>query len=291
LNLSKQSSYKTLIQYSISHHNKVIKMKNFKLALFFLVSLVTKLYSQSADSTTLANFLNKHNASLVIYNQNKDIYIRFNPERCKQRFQPASTYKILNALIGLETGVIQDSDYVIKWDGTPQPMKVWERDHTLKSAIYYSVVPYFRELARRVGRDRMQYWLNKINYGNNSIGDKEDYFWLDNSLKISADEQIEFLKKFYSGKLPFSKRSLDIVKNILPEEDFQNAILRYKTGTNDTFSIAWLVGYVEKKNVSSGNGKDVYIFAFNLRAKTFDELGELRTNIKNKMLKYLRVEE
>ena len=81
------------------------------------------------------------------------------------------------------------------------------------------------------------------------------------------------------------------MKNILPEEDFQNAILRYKTGTNDTFSIAWLIGYVEKKNASSWNGKDVYIFAFNLRANTFDELGVSRTNIKNKMLKYLGVEE
>ncbi|MGD1007335.1 MAG: penicillin-binding transpeptidase domain-containing protein [Ignavibacteriaceae bacterium] len=266
-------------------------MKNLILILFLIISLITNLYSQSADSTGLAEFLNKHNTALVIYDQNKDSYIRFNSERCKQRFQPASTYKIPNALIGLETGVISDSDYVIKWDGTPQPFKAWERDHTLKSAIYYSVVPYFRELARRVGREKMQYWLNKINYGNKTIGDKEDYFWLDNSLRISADEQVEFLKKFYSGRLPFSKRSLDIVKNIMPEEDFKNAVLRYKTGTNDAYSIAWLVGYVEKKDTTSKEGKDVYFFAFNTEAKTFNELVELRTNIKNKMLVYLGVNE
>jgi beta-lactamase class D len=77
----------------------------------------------------------------------------------------------------------------------------------------------------------------------------------------------------------------------MPEEDFKNAVLRYKTGTNDAYSIAWLVGYVEKKDTTSKEGKDVYFFAFNTEAKTFNELVELRTNIKNKMLVYLGVNE
>jgi beta-lactamase class D len=265
------------------------KMKYCLLILSLIFIQVINLFPQSSDSARLAEYLNEHISALVIYDQNKNSYTRFNPERCKQRFQPASTYKIPNALIGLETGVIPDSDYIIKWDGTPQPIKEWARDHTLKSAIYYSVVPYFRELARRVGREKMQYWLNKLNYGNKIIGEKEDYFWLDNSLKISANEQVEFLKKFYFWRLPFSRRSLDIVKSIMPEEDYHNAVLRYKTGTNDAYSICWLVGYVEKKDISSKDEKDIYFFAFNAKGKTYDELFELRNNIKNKMLEYIGV--
>ena len=199
-------------------------MKSLMLMSILIFAFISNLFPQSTDSTGLDKLVKKYNAAIIIYDQNNDRYIRFNSERCRQRFMPASTYKIPNSLIGLETGVIPDSNYVIKWDGKPQFSKEWERDHTLKSAIYYSVVPYFRELARRVGREKMQYWLNKINYGNNTIGDKEDYFWLDNSLKISANEQVEFLKKFYSDKLPFSKRSLDIVKSILPQQDFKNEL-------------------------------------------------------------------
>jgi beta-lactamase class D len=269
-------------------------MKNLKLVLFFIIALLTNLYPQSTENTGLKKFLKSHNSALVIYDQNNNRYIRYNSKRCTQRFLPASTYKIPNSLIGLETGVIPDSDYVIKWDGTPQPIKAWERDHTLKSAIYYSVVPYFRELARRVGREKMQYWLNKLNYGNKAIGDKEDYFWLDNSLKISADEQVEFLKMFYYFKLPFSKRSLDIVRNILPQQDFKNAVLKYKTGTgsySDGHFVAWLIGYIEKKDAPSQKADNVYFFAFNMEAKTYDEVVELRNNIKNKMLEYLGVTE
>ncbi|MDR3627124.1 MAG: class D beta-lactamase [Ignavibacteriaceae bacterium] len=265
-------------------------MKYIKLTIVIIAASVISLHSQNADNNGFEKSLKEHNAALVIYDRNNNKSTLFDSLRCKKRFLPASTFKIPNALIGLETGVIPDSNYVIKWDGKPKPIKEWERDHTLKSAIYYSVVPYFRELARRVGREKMQYWLNKINYGNNTIGTQEDYFWLDNSLKISAVEQVQFLKKFYYGKLPFSQRSNDIVKNIMPEEDYKNAILKWKTGTgnNEGRYIAWLVGYIEMKT----NGKDnIYFFAFNADAETFNDAVENRKLIKIKMLDYLGVTE
>jgi beta-lactamase class D len=263
-------------------------MKHIKLTIVIITAFVINIHSQNTGNRGFEKFLKENNAALVIYDKNNDKNTLFNFHRCEKRFLPASTFKIPNALIGLETGVIPDSNYVIQWDGKPKPVKEWERDHTLKSAIYYSVVPYFRELARRVGREKMQYWLNKINYGNKIIGAQVDYFWLDNSLKISAVEQVEFLKKFYYGKLPFSQRSVDIVKNILPEEKYKNAVLKWKTGTgnNDGRYIAWLVGYIEMKT----NGKDnIYFFAFNADAKTFNDAVEQRKVIKNKMLDYLGV--
>jgi len=227
-------------------------------------------YSQVSDSLTISKFFHGHDGAFVLFDMNKHEYFRYNPKRCAERFLPASTYKVPNALIGLETGVIPDSNYVLKWDGKPEPFKEWERDHDLKSAVQYSVVWYFQELARRVGREREQHWLDTLNYGNKIIGDSVDRFWLNNSLKISADEQVEFLKRLYDEVLPLSRRSMKIVKDILSSEKIGNATMKFKTGTGHTdHFIGWLVGYVEK-------GDHVYIFAFNVDVKDFDEVSSIR---------------
>jgi beta-lactamase class D len=247
-------------------------------------------YSQTPDTAGISRLFNGHKGAFVLFDKNKNEYFRYNSERCGERFLPASTYKIPNALIGLETGVIPDSNYVIKWDGKPEPVKEWERDHDLKSAIQFSVVWYFQELARRVGREREQHWLDTLNYGNRTIGDKVDRFWLDNSLQISADEQVEFLKKLYDETLPFSKRSMKIVKNILSAEQIGKAIVKSKTGTahfgdpvrgTEHFT-AWLVGYIE-------TGKNVYIFAFNVDGNDFDEVSSLRNSIPKEIMKKLGI--
>ena len=242
-------------------------------------------FPQEKDSSLIATYFKGHSGAMVVYNKNTGQYFRYNEKRCAQRFLPASTFKIPNSLIGLETGVIQDENYVIKWDGVERTVKEWNRDHTLATAIKYSVVPYYQELAKRVGRDRYNEFLQIINYGNNTIGDRVDYFWLDNSLKISADEQVEFLKNFYEYKLPFSKCSVDIVKKIIPEEKYANSILKFKTGggeKEDGTYIGWLVGYVEKKD-------NIYFYAFNAEGKTFEEAAELRNNAAREILKYLKI--
>ena len=248
-------------------------------AFIFLFIFASLLFCQNFKEIDLSKIFKGHNGAFVLYNQTDNLYYKYNIVRCRQRFLPASTFKIPNSLIGLETKVIRDSNYVIKWSGKQEPIKEWERDHTLKSAIYFSVVPYYQELARRVRRSRMQYWLNKINYGNKSIGSRIDRFWLDNSLKISADEQLEFLNKFHNYKLPFSKRSIDIVKAILPEEKIGDAIIRSKTGTGkigDNHFIGWLVGFIKE-------GANVYYFAFNIEGKNYEEAMKLRNEIPTKL--------
>jgi beta-lactamase class D len=241
--------------------------------------------AQSSLRIDVSKYFNGHTGCFVVYNMTNQQYRRYNGERCNKRFTPASTFKIPNSIIGLETGVIPDENYVIKWDSVTRPIKEWNRDNTLTSAIQYSVVPYYQELARRVGREKMQAYLKKIRYGNMNIGGNVDSFWLDNSLKISANEQIEFLKKFYEGKLPCSKRTIDIVKKILPEEQFSHSRLRFKTGTGISENgayIGWLVGYVEK-------GTDIYIFAMNVEAASFDEVKNLRNDIPRNVLKFLNI--
>ncbi len=197
--------------------------------------------------------------TFVLYDLKHDHTLRYNPTRSAERFLPASTFKILNSLISLETGVIPDENTVIKWNGTIYDIPAWNHDQTLRSAIKDSVVWYYQELARRVGPERMQKYVDTVGYGNHDISGNVDSFWLDGALRISADEQVEFLKRLYQNDLPFSQRTLDIVKDILILDKTSVSRLSGKTGTQLRVepAINWFVGYVEK----DGN---VYFFATNL---------------------------
>jgi len=260
-------------------------MKYQILLIAFLIVTTTIAQNSQNDSLTIEKIFDGHTGAFVLFNMQSKEYLRYNRARCAKRFLPASTFKIPNSLIGLETGVIPDENFVFKWDGVKRENEEWNKDHTLATAIKFSVVPYYQELARRVGRDRFSGYLERINYGNKTIGEEIDTFWLDNSLKISADEQIDFLKRFFEYKLPFSERSINIVKKILPEEKYPNSLLKFKTGAGtkeDGKWLGWIVGYIEKKS-------NVYLFALNIEAKTYGEARELRDNISRKILTRLKI--
>ena len=215
--------------------------------------------ASSETKPELEKYFDGQPGTFVLVDLKRDHFLRYNPERAAQRFLPASTFKILNSLISLETGVIPDENTVIKWNGTSYNIPSWNQDHTLKTAMANSVVWYYQELARRVGQERMQKYVDAVGYGNHDISGNIDSFWLDGGLRISADEQVEFLKRLYQDELPFAQRNLDIVKDILVLEKTPLAQLSGKTGTQLRVkpSVNWFVGYVEK----DGN---VYIFATNL---------------------------
>ncbi len=248
----------------------------------------------AANAQDLSPFFKDTKGAFVLYDLKNDRYTRHNEQRCRERFSPKSTFKIPNSLIGLETGVIRDADFVIPWNRRkypPQdnwdqyPFKHWGQDHTLRSAIKYSVVWYYRELALRVGRQRMKKLVMALDYGNEDISGEIDYFWLGNSLKISADEQVEFLKKFYAGRLPVSKRSVEIVKDILVLEKTPTYTLSAKTGGGSIAEgtlIGWFVGYVETK----GN---VYFFATNIEGASYPEIREKRIDVTKSILQELGV--
>lgn len=193
--------------------------------------------------------------------------LRSDPERARTRFLPASTFKIPNTLIALETGVASGPEFALSWNSKVAPRETWwpeswARDHTLRTALPASVVWFYQEIARRIGPDRMQSWLKRFDYGNQDISGGIDRFWLDGGLRISPDEQVDFLRRFYFGKLPVSERSTRIVKDLLVLEETPGWRLSGKTGWAGTVrpQIGWLVGYLER-------GKDVYVFATNIEIK------------------------
>ena len=188
-----------------------------------------------------------------------DTVIVSNESRAKERFTPASTFKIANSLIGFDTGAVKSVDEVLPYGGKPQRFKAWENDMNLRDAIKASNVPVYQELARRIGLERMRAGVKKLGYGNMEIGDVVDRFWLDGPLAISAVEQTEFLSRLVAGKLPVSPEATRAVKEITLLEKTETYELHSKTGwhSDTRRQIGWWVGWVER------DGK-VYPFALNI---------------------------
>jgi beta-lactamase class D len=178
--------------------------------------------------------------------------VRHDPALARRRAAPCSNFKIPNSLIGLETGVIPDASFVLAWDGVQRSRQEWNRDHDLRSALKDSVVWYYQELARRVGPDRMQKWVSAFHYGNEDLSGGIDRFWLGSSLRLSPDEQVDFLGRLHTGGLSVSTRSVAIVMDILLQDPPGPGIVyRGKTGSCQDPGApqphGWWVGSVEKE--------------------------------------------
>ena len=180
-------------------------------------------------------------------------------------YLPASTFKVVNALIGLETGKVKDDSTVIPWDGITRRVPEWNQDLSMYRAFRVSSVPWFQELARRIGKDTMQRWLDTLGYGRKkgrAVIHQIDSFWLDNSIKMTPDEQLGLMKKLYFDQLPFQRRTGEIVSRMMLMEDNSNYRLSYKTGwgiAENGDSIGWIIGWVEEN-------KHPYFFVLQLRS-------------------------
>ena len=225
-----------------------------------------------------------HIGCFVLYDLKNDSYIKYNPARCDSEFIPASTFKIFNSLAALESGAIEDEYEIIKWDSVKRFYDKWNQDLNLAQAYKYSAVWFYQELARRIGEERMQNYIELNNYGNKDISGGIDLFWLEGGLRISADEQVEFLKKIYLNEVKFSQRSIDILKKIMIYEQSDEYIIRAKTGWGMRFEnqIGWFVGYVE-------NGDDVFFFATNVETKELEEGFKSRIEITYNILRELEI--
>lgn len=221
--------------------------------------------------------------TFLLYDLNKEALTVYNEERADKTYLPASTFKILNSLIALETEAVKDQCEVIEWDRKRRRFDQWNQDQTLKTAFSYSTVWAYQELARRIGKKQMKYWVDKAQYGNRDISGEIDTFWLDGNLLVSPRQQLEFVEKLYKNELPFSQRNMDIVKEIMIVEQTPTYILRGKTGWLGIGvpQIGWFVGYLEK-------AEDVYFFVLNIDiVKTQD--GNARIDITKDIFKKLKL--
>jgi len=235
----------------------------------FLIVLAFSACTNRPKTTVRDDFAEFYNAahvvgSFVLYDQKNDAYITYNPEQLNRMFTPASTFKICNSLIALETGVIADENAVLKWDSVPKSNPEWNCDQDMKYAIRKSTVWFYQELARRVGAKRMKSWLDTLQYGNADTAGGVDKFWLSGNLRINPEQQINFLRGLHDEALPISKRSMDIVKKIMIVEDTLGYVMRAKSGWGfqDKTEIGWYVGYLETND-------NVYYFVNCIQAPEF----------------------
>jgi len=223
----------------------------------------------------------------VLFNQSENEYIRYNSNLCDTGYIPASTFKIPNSLIALEEKVVLDTNQIIKWNGKEWPNKEWNQDQTLKTAMKYSCIWVYFGFAEQIGIDKYYEYIKSFNYGNKDLTGPPTRFWLAGLFRISANQQIDFLRKFYNNELAVSKRSIDLVKSIIVLEQTDTYRFSGKTGVasiSDTNYIMWLVGYIEKDNKP-------YFFAMNFISNDYDKTKQTRYDITKDILKELKLME
>ncbi len=190
----------------------------------------------------------------------------WNLPRAQTGYLPASTFKIFNSLVMLETGQMPDIDTFFPWDSVERAYPFWNQDQNIRTGMMYSAVWFYQEMARRIGQDTMQAYIDRVGYGNRDISGGIDLFWLQGGLRMTALEQIAFLQRLYHDELPFSPKSMDGVKESMINEETDTYILRAKTGwaVRQEPGTGWWVGYVEK-------GEKVYFFAMNIDTYTSED--------------------
>lgn len=206
------------------------------------------LHGKTTENLELSTDFHGFDGSFVLYDSQTGLWKIYRPELAVQRFSPASTFKIYSALHGLEKGIISPESSSMKWDGTPCAFPRWEQDQTLDSAMKDSVNWYFQNIDQLLGRTEISSFLKKINYGNKQISKDLKLYWADDSLKISAVEQVELLQNFYTNTFDCSEQNIQAVKDALRVGEFSGRTLYGKTGTirrNGRDISGWFVGFVE----------------------------------------------
>lgn len=196
--------------------------------------------------------------------QGKEVF-RFGRKACATRLTPCSTFKIPLSLMAFDSEVLKDTNTKIRWDGTRYPMETWNQDQDAKSWMRNSVVWFSRILASKLGEKRMQSYLKDFRYGNEDMTGGLTEAWLTTmskdtpprqlgTLKISADEQLEFMKRLWKGDLQVSDKAIKLTKEITTIEiSPRGFVLSGKTGSGwsnekDKKRLGWFVAHLESNN-------------------------------------------
>lgn len=243
-------------------------MKKFITALIMLVFSVATTYANT--NNLVSQYFAGKNGCFILYNLNKNALVtEYNPGQCKKQIPPQSTFKIPLSLMAFDQKIITQ-DTVFKWDGKDRGKPQWNDNQTPQTWLSNSVVWVSQEITPKLGMEKIKHYLSVFNYGNEDFsGDRGknnglDKAWLSSSLKISAEEQLSFLKTFIQGKLPVSESVLsNTKKNMYLETSPEGWKLYGKTGTSVTPAIGWFVGFIEKSG-------QTYVFVTNLTDKSED---------------------
>lgn len=205
---------------------------------------------------------------------------------------PASTFKVINLLIALQTGVIKDENDTVRWVGSTDTALYGYRpeiyrDMSIKEAFQVSAGWVFIELAKKVGRERYRHYLTLSGYGNGNLTEEGADFWNFGAFAVSPQNQVQFLVKVYEEKTPFSKRNVEILKRVMITEQTSAFTIRSKTGWTrvEGKDWGWWVGYVQQKD-------NTYFFATRVtkdRSIKNERFGQCRKDITKEILRHLNM--
>ncbi len=240
-------------------------MKMFRATVLLLFSVMFIFWGtdvKGADQQTkelkIQDLFKGKEGTMVLRNLKTQQTYLYNKKRSMKRLTPESTFKVSNALIGLQTNAVRDEYEVKRWDGVIREFETWNRDHSLASAMRESAIWFYQDMARDVGETSMQGFIDRMKYGNQDISGGIDLFWLDSSLEISAVEQVDFIEKLVQENLPFEEKHQKTVKRMMIQDEQDTYTLHGKTGTRlSDFKLGWYIGFVETR-------KDTWVFAVNI---------------------------
>ena len=218
--------------------------------------------SDKVSTIDLSVWFSGYEGSFVLYDLNGDTWNVYDMEQATLRTAPNSTYKIYDALFGLEEDVIAPDDSFMAWDGTNHPFEAWNRNQDLFSAMQSSVNWYFEEIDKQIGSSAIQNYIRKIGYGNEIVNADLSAYWMQGALKISPIEQVELLTALYNNQFDFAPENINAIKNSICLFSSESKNFYGKTGTGrvDGQDVnGWFVGLLE----TAGN---TYFFATNIQA-------------------------
>lgn len=234
-----------------------------KKLLIFLLSLIS--WHVWADDQAIGEVFKKHQTTgtIVVQSYKDGTTYVWNTKRSEQRFASASTFKIFNTLIAIDEGAVDPANGQFIWDGTAHEFPDWNKNQSLSMAYKASCVWCYQKLAEQIGAAKYLHHLRQAQYGEITLPFEGTSFWLDGSLKVSAVEQIRFVRKIYQRDLPYKESSYDALESIMQTDSPPAYRLYAKTGWARRVNpeIGWYVGYIVTPS-------DVWFFAMNLNIKS-----------------------
>lgn len=246
-------------------------MKYFGLACFFFTSFALAKTIAPAEL-----FKGKDGCFLLTELESGKVIQEFNSALCKERISPCSTFKVPLAVMAFDTKILVDENTKLKWDGKLREREALNRDHTARSWLEDSVVWFSQRITPEIGTEKIQTYLKDFGFGNQDFSGGITQAWLFSSLKVSAREQVEFLRRLKLGKLKVAKDAVVKTLGILPiEVDNNGKIIKGKTGSGFSwdnpksnseapYRVGWYVGYLTR-------GSKDYVFATVFKEKSPDK--------------------
>lgn len=240
--------------------------------------------SENISYVDFSKYFGKYEGSFVLYDLRNDVWSIHDIEHATLRVAPDSTYKIYDALFGLEEGVITPQDSFIAWNGENYPFEAWNADQTLQSAMASSVNWYFQSVDEQLGTASVYDYIKKIGYGNENMRGDFSTYWMESSLEISPVEQVELLIKLQNNRFDFAPENINAVKDAICLSSSDAGTFYGKTGTGrvDGQDVnGWFIGYIETAD-------STYFFSTNIGADS-DATGGNATEITMSILSDMNI--